>query len=239
MSHANANDLKRINNFLEKTQAFIDYVETTEEKMKEWREEMAHCTETQKAQLDAISGELNRMEKVLSETSLQSFRVAAEETVTQGEDYLTTLKHTEQQLLRQIHDHRAELTRITQHALTKITLKSTQALGLIDERLSQYDPNQFNQIAKKSCKEVEKSAHQVIKTGGKLLKYFEWRAITLTLITSLTTALIFGLYVNDEYPWETHQHAINERGAGKVLLDAWPSLTHHEKTKILHNRSYE
>jgi hypothetical protein len=48
--------------------------------------------------------------------------------------------------------------------------------------------------------------------------------------------IVFGLYTNNEYPWEMHQQALNERDAGKILLNAWPTLTYHEKNKILYHQ---
>ena len=42
--------------------------------------------------------------------------------------------------------------------------------------------------------------------------------------------------MSNELPWEIHQHAINERQAGKVLMQAWPMLSEEEKTKILGKR---
>ena len=237
MDQLTAEEVKRLTTLLKRTGEFIAYFEIAETKMIEWRQEIAHQAASQQEQLNEIRTELDRMQQVISEAGLECFQTAAEETLSQSDDYLNSLKNIEQQLLRQIHDHRAELTRVSQHAMTKITQKASEAVQTMDEKLSCFDAKQFTQIATKSCAQVEKSAKATIRIGSRLLKHFEWRSVTLTLVTSLTTALVFGLYTNAEYPWEMHQHANNERGAGKVLLEAWPTLTHHEKNKILHKHT--
>lgn len=237
MDHLTAKEVQRLTTLLKRTGKSIANFEIAETKMIEWRQEIAHQASTQQKQLSEIRAELDRMQTIISEAGLECFQTAAEETLSQSDDYLHGLKNIEQQLLRQIHDHRAELTRISQHAMTQITQKASEAVHMMDEKLSCYDPRAFNKIATKSCEQVEKSAKATIRLGSRLLKHFEWRSVSLTLATSLTTALIFGLYTNGEYPWEMHQHANNERGAGKVLLEAWPTLTHHEKNKILRSKT--
>lgn len=241
MKHTDSKETKKLSALLERTEAVMADFTKLEHHLKEWRQEMSAQTALYKEQMNEIKTEIDRMQTIISEAGLECFQTAAEETLSQSDTYINGLKHTEEQLLRQIHDHRAELTRMIQHAMTRITQKTAQAIALFDEKfekkLSNFDAKQFNQIAHESCQHVEKSANAVIGQGRKLLKHFEWRSVTLTLATSLATALVLGLYTNAEYPWEMHQKAINERDAGRVLLEAWPSLTHLEKNKILHNRS--
>ena len=57
----------------------------------------------------------------------------------------------------------------------------------------------------------------------------------VAVFTTVLTAFVILLYLNGELPWEMHHKAINERHAGKVLLQAWPNLTLEEKTKILND----
>lgn len=217
---------------------FITLFEIAETKMAEWRHEITQQANAQQEQLNDFKIELDRMQHVISEAGLECFRSMAEETISQSDDYLHGLKNIEQQLLRQIHDHRAELTRITQHAMTRISQKASQTAHILDEKLSQQDAIQFNQLAHHHFEKRKAPSVTLMKQREKITtRYIKWQSITLTFVTSLVTALVFGLYTTDELPWEMHQQATSERGAGKVLMSAWPSLTHQEKNKIL-NRTH-
>ncbi len=217
---------------------FITLFEIAETKMTEWRHEITQQASSQQEQLNDFKTELDRMQNVISEAGLECFRTMAEETISRSDDYLHGLKDIEQQLLRQIHDHRAELTRLTQHAMTRITQKASQATNILNEKLSQQDAIQLNQLAHHSFEKRKASTSAPMKQLEKTpVNTIKWQSITLTLVTSLVTALVFGLYTTDELPWEMHQQATSERGAGKVLINAWPSLTHHEKNKILNRAS--
>jgi len=216
----------------------IDLFKIAEAKMNEWRHEITQQAGAQQEQLNDFKIELDRMQNVISEAGLECFRTMAEETISQSDDYLHGLKNIEQQLLRQIHDHRAELTRITQHAMTRITQKAAQSAHILDEKLSQHDAIQFNQLAHHSFE--KKKAPTVLPMKQEVTiptNDIKWQSITLTFVASFLTALVFGLYTTDELPWEMHQQATSERGAGKALINAWPSLSHQEKNKIL-NRAH-
>ncbi len=237
MKHMDRKDFTPLMTLLDRIDEFNVFFEQTATTMSEWRQEITQQASSQQAQLNAVKAELDRMQQVISDAGLECFRLAAEETVSQGTDYLQGLKNTEQQLLRQIHDHRAELTRISQHAMTLITKKTSQVTSFIDKQLSQQNDILLKPIMHQQMKDICPPIAENPLTEAPNLKHVEWRAVSLTLVSSLITALIFGLYVSGEYPWEMHQQATSERGAGKALLNAWPTLTHHEKNKILYRAS--
>ncbi len=238
MKHLDAEHLTLLNTLLSRTEEFIEFFDRAETKMNTWRHEITQQATCQQTQFTSLKAELDRMESILSETGLNNFRIAAEETVSQDGEYLDSLKNTEQQLLRQIHGHRAELTRITQHAITQISHTTTQAVSVIEEKLAEHFPAPAPHImhfpTESAVEEIIQPVDEPMNQETAPLKYGEWRSVTLTLVTTLLTAIIFGMYTSDEYPWEMHQQATSERGAGKVLLNAWPSLTQDEKTKILY-----
>ena len=99
--------------------------------------------------------------------------------------------------------------------------------------LNHYDVHQFHRIAHESCNHIEQVSHQVLQKSNQLLKRFQWRLGGFILILSLITGFTMCLYLNNEFPWEIHDHAVNERQAGKMLIQAWPKLNLKEKTKII------
>lgn len=241
MKHLEAEHLTLLNTLLNKTEKLVEYFSHAETRMNIWRHEIIQQATCQQTQLTSLNAELNRIETLLSEINFDPFRIAAECETSQENEYLDSLKHTEQQLLRQIHDHRAELTRITQHAMTQISHTITQAASAIDERVSEHFPSSAPDLmhapTQSSTEDLAPSIDEPMKQKAIPFtspKYRKWRSVTLTLVTTLITAIIFGMYANNEYPWEMHQQATSERNAGRILLHAWPSLTHEEKSKILY-----
>ena len=238
MEHIDAKHLTLLNTVLNRTEAFIDFFDRTETKMNAWRYEISQQASSQQMQLNDLKAELDRIENILLQTGIDPFRIAAEDAVPQNDAYLDSLKKTEEQLLRQIHGHRAELTRITQHAITQISHTTMQAAAVIEEKLSEHFPPSAPHITplpqQGALKDIIQPADESIQQKTSASTGGEWRSVRLTLVTTLLTALIFGMYTSGEYPWEMHQQASSERGAGKVLLNAWPSLTQDEKMKILY-----
>ncbi len=120
----------------------------------------------------------------------------------------------QQTLLHQIKMHQQELIHLTQQAISNIEQQGSQAIN-----------------------NIEQSAQNTIVKSEKSLSKYQWQSIMLPLLTTLLTTFALGLYMSDEYPWEVHQHAQNERGAGVVLMQAWPKLTQQEKIKILNTKT--
>lgn len=241
MKHLDAEHLTLLNTVLSRTEEFIDFFDRAETKMTTWRHEIAQQAHFQQEKLQEFKGEIERVELMITQANADDFHIAAEDTTARDSAYLDSLKHTEQQLLRQIHGHRAELTRITQHAMTQISQTTAQAVSVIEEKLSIHlsssVPNMMPFSNQSLVDNIGDHADESIQEDAPFSKPREWRSVALTLVTTVITAVIFGMYTSNEYPWEIHQQAISERGAGKVLMNAWPSLTHEEKNKILYRAS--
>lgn len=120
----------------------------------------------------------------------------------------------QQKLLLEINMHHQELVQLSRQAISKIEEQSAQAIA-----------------------HVEQSAQNTIVKSEKSLSRYQWHSIVLPLLTTLLTTLALGLYMSDEYPWEVHQRALNERDAGVVLINAWPNLSQQEKAKILSTKT--
>ncbi|WP_133128143.1 hypothetical protein [Legionella nagasakiensis] len=237
MEHMDEQDITRLKELLRRTGEFIAYFELAEAKMMEWRHdiELRAASHQQQFQerLQTLQTELNSLRETFTQAGIARFRLTAENALKQGKEYLAAMQQTEHQLLMHLSNGQQQLSTLCEQAVTEINQHATQALERIDNQLSQYDPQHFHRIANESCEHVEKSANHVIMKSGNLLRMFQWRTVALAFLTSLLTAFSIGLYISDEFPWEIHQHAMNERGAGKMLMNAWPKLSYQEKIKIL------
>ncbi|AHE65705.1 hypothetical protein Loa_00114 [Legionella oakridgensis ATCC 33761 = DSM 21215] len=233
MEHMDEQDILRLKELLRRTGEFIAYFEFAETKMMEWRQDIELRASSHQQQfqerLCSLQTELNSLQEIFTQAGLARFRLTAENALKQGKEYLTAMQQIEQQILTHLSNNQKQLSKFCEQAVTEINQHTMHALERIDNQLSQYDPQHFHRIANESCEQVAKSANHVILKSDKLLRMFQWRTVALAFLTSLLTAFSIGLYISDEFPWEIHQHAMNERGAGKMLMNAWSKLSYQEK----------
>jgi uncharacterized protein YukE len=237
MESLDEQDVIKLKNLLQHTGEFIAYFELVDSKMIEWRHDIERRAQAQQQQfqqqLQALQGELGSLQEMFTSAGIARFRLTADNALQQGQDYLNAMQDTKSDILKQIDDFKSDFASLSEHSVNSLNNHTIKSLASIDEQLGHYDHRQFSRIANESCLYVEKSANNAIARSNKLLRMFQWRSVVLTFATSLLTAFALGLYLSDELPWEIHQHVMNERGAGKLLMSAWPNLSQQEKNKII------
>ncbi len=117
---------------------------------------------------------------------------------------------------------------VQQKLLHQLKIQQQDCLQLHQQTLSKMEEQSAQAIT-----HIEQSAQNTLLKSETSLRRSQWQSIVLPLLTTLLTTFALGLYMSNEYPWEIHQHALNERGAGVVLINAWPTLSQQERTKIL------
>ncbi|MDP3269616.1 MAG: hypothetical protein Q8M40_11315 [Legionella sp.] len=226
MEHSQENDLARIHDLLSHTSEFIAYFELAETKMIEWRADIMQQTEVFKNEMLAIN-------KILSAAGTTNFRQITERALNQGEKNLELLERNSNQFMHSIQNQQEHLRQLTEKCIRNIEQHSAHASSLIAAQLAKYDVHQFHRIATESCDHVERVANDAVSKSNKFLSMFQLRLGLFAVLTTILTSFVIVLYLSDELPWEMHHQAMNERQAGKVLLNAWPKLTQEEKAKIL------
>lgn len=233
MDHYQDNDLARIKELLRHTGEFIAYFEIAESKMMEWREEIEQQAMQLKQQTQLLHNELSAIYGLISHAGVAEFRLTAEKALAQGESHQQLLEHNCNQLTQTMTHHKEKLHRLTEQCIDKFEKHAAQTTQTLVAQLSKYDVHKFHRIASESCDHVERVANDAVNKSNKLLSMFQLRFGLFAVFTTILTAFVIVLYLSDELPWEMHHQAMNEREAGKVLLQAWPGLTQEEKTKIL------
>lgn len=230
-------DLLKLKELLRHAGEFIAYFELAESKMISWRQDIEHQTREHQLiitkQLGQLQEELQSLQEVLTQAGLARLRLSAEQTLQQGETLLGLMQKTSQQILADIGNQHREFNKMLGKNLTLIEQHTTQSIARIDCQLNEYDVNHFRRTASESCEQVEKVATRALQKCATLVRSFEWRAISIALIASISAAFAIGLYANNEWPWEMHQHARSEREAGRTLMKIWPMLSQQEKNKFL------
>ena len=239
MEHFQQDDLVRIKELLRHTGEFIAYFELADSKMIEWREEMQQQASRLHQHSQMLQNELGSVHDLLSQAGTTRFRVIAEKALSQGEVQLQMLENSCNQLTENFQDQQEQLELLTQQCIIKIEQHTTKAAQAIAAQLAKYDAHQFHRIANESCDHVERVANNAVSKSNKLLRMFQMRSGLFAVFTTIITTFVIVLYLSGELPWELHHKAINERHAGKALLQAWPNLTLEEKTKILNDEELQ
>lgn len=228
-------DLTRIKDLLRHTGEFIAYFELAETKMMEWRAEIEQHVARLDQHTQILRHELSAMNDLISEAGTAQFRMVAEKALSQGESNLQLLEHNCNQFTQNFHHQQEKLNRLTERCIEKIEHRAIEATQAVSSQLAQYDVHQFHRLANESCDHIQRVANEAVSKSKKLLGVFQLRFGLFAAFTTIVTAFVIVLYLSDELPWEMHHQAMNERQAGKVLLQAWPNLSQEEKAKILND----
>lgn len=237
MNQGQDKDIALIKDFIQRSAELVGYFELADSKMQEWKMTIEQKIREQESRFQAQSEitqkQLQRFEDVLDQAGLTRVCLMADTIISQSNAQLEAIKKAGESMLQQSHYEQKIASATINDALATLQRYCTDSITLIDKELSQHDPNEFRRIASNSCEQVERTAKDAIGKSKRILHSVRWKTALLTIISSTITAFAIGLYVGDEFPWEIHQHAMNEREAGKLLIQAWPTLSHDDRKKIL------
>lgn len=218
-------DRLKIQALLERTGEFIAYFELAETKMLEWRQQIEQRENALNTKIEAhflkLESMMAELENVFSQAGVARFRIQSLELLEQGQAHLDAIAMVERKLLLKINAQQRILNELSEKAIEQISAQSHQTLIELDQKLAQLKLAQQENNKQQTSKKTLKS---------------NWHHTFKTVTASLLAAFAVGLYLTDEYPWEVHQQAKNERSAGQILKEAWPKLTQLEKEKIAGNQ---
>lgn len=234
MEHDKEQNLKQL---IDLAGEFAAYIELAAEKMMAWRLEITDQANLLKELSTQLNTKLNSANELLSQAGTESFRQVAERALNQGESNLINIEKICSQFSKKMEQQQDQLKTLTQQCIEKIDKHSSQSAHQLALQLAKYDVQHFNRIANESCDHIEKVAHNAVNKSNKMLKLFQVRTGIFTALTTIITSFILVYYLGDEAPWEMHRQALNERQAGKLLLQSWSNLTESEKSKILNHLS--
>lgn len=223
MDDLDQHDLNKLKELLRHTGDFIAYFELAESKMIAWQQEIAFQSQTNEQrnllQLQRLHNEFEALQEILTQTGLTQLK--------------TCLEKTTRTLLADFSAIKEDYQEFINNSLNQIDKHAVEAITNVHNQLKSYDVEHFRRVANESCETVEKVATHTIKKSSSLLRSFQSRSICLALAATCFATLITGMYISNEMPWEIHQHAKNERQAGRALIQAWPLLSEEIKNTIL------
>jgi hypothetical protein len=217
---------KAMRKLLREMADFVALYETLEEKLQEREkalEEKLIASEIRlNQQLVNIKNSLKDFEAIMTEAGAARWRLTAEKALKEGRTYMQALHTTSDEVTSTLKQGCEHLEHIASQTMAGVT-KATNALPVED----------FKRIAMEGSQQIKNATQSAVKNIAQLTQWFHWKNLTMAFAMTIFIIFITNLYVNDEWPWETHSFVAKERKAGHALLSAWPHLTANQQQKII------
>lgn len=184
-------------------------------------------------QLAAIERRSHDLAELMSDTGAARFRLATKMHVEQNSSHIDTLNTLFEKQQANFEVQQLKLDDIVNSHMNEMKKAEKRVAFKIQNFIERLNVEEMRELADTSRHMIEQSASNAIVQSQKTFQRFHWKNIALVVVIVMLNTVVMGLYLSDEMPWETHQHAMHERLAGQALLNAWPSLEKETKNNIL------
>lgn len=219
-------ETEHLKNILHRMAEFIALYEAAEQKISAREKALEQQIEANEKflneQLNKINENVIRLKEIMTETGAARWRVAAEQALIDGQNHLNQLSNLNDEINQQLLQNCQHLEQI-----------STRVNEGVNQAFNAFQPKEFIEVAKESTQLIQEASNTAVGRLIALSQRFYWRGALLALVVTLVVILFFGLYINNEWPWERHADVIKERQAGQILLKAWSHLSKNEQDYIL------
>jgi len=164
-------------------------------------------------QIEKVNALMADLREVMTEAGAARMRLSMQEALKLGETQLITLKKLNE-----------ETESLMADSCTRFEKTSNATVRNVNEAINAFKIDDFKHFIEESYEQVKTNSVHTVEEVSKILRWFHWKNLSLALGLSLVVAVVIGLYINAEWPWEIHQSVVKERAAGKALMNAWPHL---------------
>lgn len=216
---------------------FIAQFEVAQEKVEHWQQTISDIISEQnnrlQSQLVSIEQQSTALSEMMTDTGAARFRVAAEKSLQQGREHINAIDSLFQGQQKNFEIQQKKLDNTVSTHMQEMEKAENRVSRKIQNFLAQLNVEEMRELADTSRIAIEKTSADAILQSSRQLRWFNWKHFAFVITAIAFNTLVLTMYLNDEMPWETHQHASQERVAGKALMHAWPSLPEASKQKIL------
>lgn len=221
-----ADDDSRFRLVMHKIAQFVASYELVEEKLRERERALeARLLATEKRfgeQLSQIQTVLDDFQSIMTEAGAARWRIAAEKALKNGEDHVVSIRHATNEFV--------EKSKETFTRLDNVTEKSVKGLA---DAIQLFKADDFQNVANDSVKMMKNTCSVAVRKVSDIIRWFHWRNLGMVLSVTLIVTMITGLYLNDEWPWETHKEVMQQRNLAQAVISAWPHLDNTDQQEIL------
>lgn len=218
--------LEQLQSVLRRLAEFTAMFEVADKKLREredaLEQRVVRSEKLIRNQLDALKSVMNSFQEIMTEAGAARWRLAAEKALAQGREQVSALGSMQQEIKETLETSCARLDQAVTFAI--------KGVGDVVETVRISD---FKQLAQTTSYRIEEVVSDCVRRFRRVAKWFHWKNLALVLAVTLVSAVIMGLYIDDEWPWQAHQQILQQRMAGQMLLQAWPHLSLIEKQDIL------
>ncbi len=210
------------------TQQIADFIALSEEAIQKLKQHDAVAVKVVEdnathfnQQLDEIRKTIVQMQNFMTQTGVARFKVLAENMLSDGQQHVENIKNATERFQK--------VSENSCHTLQRV---SENSADWIAEAIKSLQIEKFRRLIFENVDRVENTARTAVQRIRKLSRWFQWEKLGIAIVVAVIVALLTGLFINDELPWETHSKVVTERNVGRMLMQAWPKLSLQEKEKI-------
>jgi len=164
-------------------------------------------------QLEKMNLLIVELAEMITEAGAARWRLSAQDALRLGDLQLNTVKKLSE-----------ETKNLMNESCAKYEKASEAATRNLKEAIAQFKIEDYKIYTETCAEEVKKSSSLAIQKIVGIFHWFQWKNMLLCLGLSIIAAVMIGLYIDDEWPWELHSKVVKERAAGQALMNAWPHL---------------
>ncbi len=232
-------DAERLRSVTRHTAEFIANFEIAERKMDEWEQRLYEQEERVQQQLAAFQEATEELRSIMTEAGAARWRLSAEQALSLGQDHIQTLKELSDEQIKLQRERNEHFMRLAKKTFERLDRASEHAIKHIKETIETFNPTEMRQVAEKHREILESTSSSALTSINKLHQGFHWKSLAFAVVITFLASLSFGLYVQDELPWESHKQVELERNAGQTLINVWPKLSEATKQQILQKSQTE
>jgi len=172
-------------------------------------------------QLKSIASEAGHFKALMSRVGAAEFHRVTEKLLHEGKQEIETI----QTLYHQTHQAVA-------HQCEQMNKASMNTIKHVSQLLSSAKHSNMHKLTEDKTHELQDECKKNLSAVERTARSFHWKNLCMSVILSLVVATIVSLYIDDEWPWQSHEQVVKQRQAGKVLLNSWKTLSPADKEVI-------
>jgi len=219
-------ELIKMRGSLNKIAEFVALFECAEEKLhvqeKKLDERISNNERAVGQQLSQIKSVLNDFQEIMTETGAARWRAAAEQSLQAGQAHLDNIRMATDEFIRKAKQNYKKLDKTAEY-----TVKG------ISKAVSSFRVDDFQHMTNDAVTQIQETCDSTLEKINGIVRWFHWRNIGILFAMTLVVSMVFGLYLNDEWPWEAHRDVMEQRHLAHALVSAWPHLSKIDQQTIL------
>lgn len=118
-----------------------------------------------------------------------------------------------------------EIQKSIKESGVRLEQTSSQVVKNLNRTLGVVHPAEFHNLIDHAQEDIQKVSKLASEQMTSVMRWFNWKNFAAVIFLSLLISVIYGLYVDSEWPWEEHKIAARQRVIGQAVLNSWQQLS--------------